>query len=767
MKKVYALNTKGELTLCSVPPEDRGKGRCDHVIHQREGQSVEDFIKEISSRIAINDNTVDRVQDQTNNIISLVQDSNLDIVKNPNWENVIKNKIPNYFNIGKGDTYEQAELQSVEQEEYQDKLGDKMIKLTGHYKFNGKVYDVNLGSVPKVQEDGTIQINGSKFRVLPVISRYKDGIIQFKRKLNESEKIQLNDIENQVNENEGQEDYSDDNDYNEINLNSGKQFEKVMVVKQSNGHVCFSVVEGSQYAKIAGKMVPLSDIQAYLNHEKDLSPEIAIRLDNIDSSVYKRFPDFNNNLQNMVNNIKPDEPNDLSYRHVYTYEDQVRFQMNSQMRRMGTTFRTNLAKIRKAKASGQDIDESKYPLFYQKNMTENILTDLVNRSNVQVADNLNPIAANSQATKLCLCGKGGFKKDRCSDELRMPSEFYEDKIDCMDLSSGKNIGLTVNLSHAKINNDGYIVHDDSSCNISTSDFIPYKYHTNPNRAIMACSQLRQACPVIGGEDPRPLGDASDKAWSKISGSKLGCNLRVAYLPHEYTWEDSVLMSESAAKKFMTRQTTSYIAKGKSNVKEGQTVKRGQIINGVTIKYDGIVKKITNKGFDVDTWYKFENGDKISGRYGNKGVVSKILPDKDMPEIFINGKYQKAEVLMSPLGVASRSNYGCVLEVNNGDPNKKTLVKLKSGHIVEATAGYQYIMRLNQIAEKKLSSFSDNKDSNKEYNGLRMGEMESLLLTGNENKLKILNYIRNQESSDANKKLQSALHSIGVSAKITR
>ena len=47
MAKVLALTTDGRLTYCVSPEEQRGKGRCNHVAHQKEGQSVADFIEEI------------------------------------------------------------------------------------------------------------------------------------------------------------------------------------------------------------------------------------------------------------------------------------------------------------------------------------------------------------------------------------------------------------------------------------------------------------------------------------------------------------------------------------------------------------------------------------------------------------------------------------------------------------------------------------------------------------------------------------------------
>lgn len=51
--KVLALNDRGELTYCSVPPEMRGRGRCNHIDHQRPGESTNEFIERIDSNIHI------------------------------------------------------------------------------------------------------------------------------------------------------------------------------------------------------------------------------------------------------------------------------------------------------------------------------------------------------------------------------------------------------------------------------------------------------------------------------------------------------------------------------------------------------------------------------------------------------------------------------------------------------------------------------------------------------------------------------------------
>ena len=60
--------------------------------------------------------------------------------------------------------------------------------------------------------------------------------------------------------------------------------------------------------------------------------------------------------------------------------------------------------------------------------------------------------------------------------------------------------------------------------------------------------------------------------------------------------------------------------------------------------------------------KISVGDKMAGRHGNKGVVSRILPQEDMP-FLPDGT--PLDIVLNPLGVPSRMNIGQVLEVNLG------------------------------------------------------------------------------------------------------
>jgi DNA-directed RNA polymerase subunit beta len=60
--------------------------------------------------------------------------------------------------------------------------------------------------------------------------------------------------------------------------------------------------------------------------------------------------------------------------------------------------------------------------------------------------------------------------------------------------------------------------------------------------------------------------------------------------------------------------------------------------------------------------KLSVGDKMAGRHGNKGVLSRILPEEDMP-YFADGS--TVDIVLNPLGVPSRMNVGQILETHLG------------------------------------------------------------------------------------------------------
>ena len=182
---------------------------------------------------------------------------------------------------------------------------------------------------------------------------------------------------------------------------------------------------------------------------------------------------------------------------------------------------------------------------------------------------------------------------------------------------------------------------------------------------------------------------------------------------------------------------------------------------------GVIKAIQ---VEVAQLRKVMVGDKLAGRHGNKGVISKVLPEQDMPYLE-NGR--PVDIILNPLGVASRMNLGQILETHlgwaahrldyrtysppfsgvteeeiKGELKKAGLpengkVKLYDGRtgepfIQSVTVGYIYMMKLNHLVEDKIHMRSIGPYSlitqqplggKAQFGGQRFGEMEVWALEG--------------------------------------
>jgi len=168
--------------------------------------------------------------------------------------------------------------------------------------------------------------------------------------------------------------------------------------------------------------------------------------------------------------------------------------------------------------------------------------------------------------------------------------------------------------------------------------------------------------------------------------------------------------------------------------------------------------------------KISVGDKLAGRHGNKGVIARILPQEDMPYL---PDGTPVDIILNPLGVASRMNIGQLLETHLGwaaeklgykaaspvlagvkeDQIKEELkkadlpesgkLKLRDGHSSEyfdneTTVGVMYIMKLHHLVEDKIHMRSVGPYSlitqqplggKAQFGGQRFGEMEVWALEG--------------------------------------
>jgi len=79
---------------------------------------------------------------------------------------------------------------------------------------------------------------------------------------------------------------------------------------------------------------------------------------------------------------------------------------------------------------------------------------------------------------------------------------------------------------------------------------------------------------------------------------------------------------------------------------------------------GVIKQIH---VQVAELRKVMVGDKLAGRHGNKGVISIIVPEEDMP--FLEDG-TPVDIVLNPLGVVSRMNLGQIFETSLGWAAKK-------------------------------------------------------------------------------------------------
>ncbi|MCP5063503.1 MAG: DNA-directed RNA polymerase subunit beta [Ignavibacteriae bacterium] len=107
----------------------------------------------------------------------------------------------------------------------------------------------------------------------------------------------------------------------------------------------------------------------------------------------------------------------------------------------------------------------------------------------------------------------------------------------------------------------------------------------------------------------------------------------------------------------------YFIKQKSSLREEHEEKL-QVLEHDDILPSGVIKQVK---VYIATKRKIKVGDKMAGRHGNKGIVSNIVPQVDMPYLEDG---TTVDVILNPLGVPSRMNIGQILEVHLGLVGKK-------------------------------------------------------------------------------------------------
>src|SRR5439155_689378 len=220
--------------------------------------------------------------------------------------------------------------------------------------------------------------------------------------------------------------------------------------------------------------------------------------------------------------------------------------------------------------------------------------------------------------------------------------------------------------------------------------IPFLEHNDANRALMGANMQRQAVPLMIPQAPlvgtgveyRAAVDPGDVIVAGNAGTVIELDATHIVVEGRGTRDEYDLT------KFM-RSNQGTLIHHKPIVKLGDTVAAGAVLaDGSSTDYGELalganllVAFMPFEGFNFEDAIvisnrlvndlvrvyvakkrKISEGDKLAGRHGNKGVISKIVAEEDMP-FLEDGR--SVDILLNPLGVPSRMNIGQILETHLG------------------------------------------------------------------------------------------------------
>ncbi|MEX3582168.1 MAG: DNA-directed RNA polymerase subunit beta [Burkholderia sp.] len=234
------------------------------------------------------------------------------------------------------------------------------------------------------------------------------------------------------------------------------------------------------------------------------------------------------------------------------------------------------------------------------------------------------------------------------EEKLLRAIFGEKASDVKDTSLRVPSGMSGTVIDVQVFTREGIVRDKRAQQIIDDELKRYRLDLNDQLRIVEGDAFQRLARMLDGK----VANGGPKKLAK------GTKIDQAYLSDldHYHWFDIRLADEEAAAQLEAIKNS--IEERRHQFDLAFEEKRKKLTQGDELS-PGVLKMVK---VYLAVKRRLQPGDKMAGRHGNKGVVSKIVPVEDMPYM-ADGR--PADVVLNPLGVPSRMNVGQVLEVHLG------------------------------------------------------------------------------------------------------
>ena len=230
------------------------------------------------------------------------------------------------------------------------------------------------------------------------------------------------------------------------------------------------------------------------------------------------------------------------------------------------------------------------------------------------------------------------------EEKLLRAIFGEKASDVKDTSLRVPVGMQGTVIDVQVFNRDSSQKDARSLEIIESELKKYRQDLNDQITIIEAGALNRVATLLLGQE------LDGKKKEKITKDMLdACKTQREWFDFKIKDEDVALQVEMIKKA---------IAEKRSDLDAKFKLQKEKLNKGVDLP-NGVIKMV--KVF-VAVKRRLQPGDKMAGRHGNKGVISKVLPVEDMPYM-ADGR--TVDVVLNPIGVPSRMNIGQILEVHLG------------------------------------------------------------------------------------------------------